>query len=212
MVPPVPTDMPRANRIAPTGERLATRARGTLMGNRGCLVDAAGAFTRRRWTTRAWICCRLDYKDRKRPVAPPGRWTALFFLDEATALAAGHRPCGECRRERLVAFKTALAMREHPIGELDAALHAARLARAYPLRALADLPDGAIFRRDGSCWLLWRDAVHRWTPDGYESGIRANALTPVAPCVEILTPPLMLAALAGGYRPIVHPSVTLSAS
>lgn len=196
--------MARANRIAPTGERLATPARGLLMGNRGCLVDAYGAFTRRRWTTRAWICCRLDWKGRQRPVAPPGRWTALFFLDEATALAAGHRPCGECRRAALVAFKTSLGMRTRPIGEIDAELHAARLARPYARGVLAELPDGAMIRHDDAPWLLWRAGLHRWTAAGYEAGIGAKALA--AP-VDVLTPPPMLAALRGGYRPIVHPSL-----
>lgn len=196
--------MPGANRIAPTGERIATPARGLLMGNRGCLVDARGDFTRRRWTTRAWICCRLDWKGRQRPVAPPGRWTALFFLDEATALAAGHRPCGECRRAAFVAFKAALGMRTRPVGEIDAELHAARMARPYERRALSDLPDGAMIRHEGAAWLLWCGVLRRWTPVGYEDGVGAEAPTPL---VEVLTPAPMLDALRGGYRPIVHPSV-----
>ena len=195
--------MARPNRIAPTGERFATPARGLLMGNRGCLVDAQGAFTRRRWTTRAWICCRLDFKRRRRPVAPPGRWTALFFLDEATALAAGHRPCGECRRAALLAFKTALGMRARPIGEIDAELHAARIAPPCQRLMLAELPDGAMIRHEDAPWLIWRSVLRPWTPGGYGTGVRASALTPV---VEVLTPALMLAALRGGYRPIVHPT------
>ncbi|MBL8702458.1 MAG: hypothetical protein JNK67_29015 [Alphaproteobacteria bacterium] len=198
--------MARANRIAPTGERFATPERGLLMGNRGCLVDAAGAFTRRRWTTRAWICCRLDWKGRQLPVAPPGRWTALFFLDEATALAAGHRPCGFCRHAALVAFKAALGEGATPIATVDAALHAARLVRPYPRRALGALPEGAMLRRDGdpSAWLLWRGALRRWTPGGYR---HADAPQPDPDAVvDVLTPAPMLAALAGGYRPIVHPS------
>jgi hypothetical protein len=195
--------MPRANRIAPTGERFATSARGMLMGNRGCLVDARGDFTRRRWTTRAWICCRLDWKGRQRPVVPPGRWTALFFLDEATALAAGHRPCGECRHAALVAFKSALGVRDRPIGEIDADLHAARIARPYAVFSRMELPDGAMIRHDEVPWLLWRDAVRRWTPGGYERGIAATKLPDR---IEVLTPAPMLAALRGGFRPIVHAS------
>jgi hypothetical protein len=198
--------MARANRIAPDGERFATPARGLLMGNRGCLVDAEGAFARRRWTTRAWICCRLDFKGRRRPVAPPGRWTALFFLDEATALAAGHRPCGECRHAALVAFKTALGMRERPIAEIDAELHAARMARPYPRLSLAELPDGAMIRHDDRPWLLWQGMLGCWAPGAYEAGVEAGALTPGDGRLEVLTPLPMLRALAGGYRPIIHAS------
>lgn len=200
--------MPRANRVAPNGDRFATPARGLLMGNRGCLVDADGAFTRRRWTTRAWICCRLDWKGRQREVAPPGRWTALFFLDEATAMAAGHRPCGYCRHEALVAFKTALGRRDAPIGTIDAELHAARLARPYARRRPASLPDGAMVRvaEDPTPLLAWNDRLRPWTPAGY-GPVRHHAR---ADEIEVLTPGPMLAALAGGYRPLVHPSVSSS--
>lgn len=197
--------MPRANRVAPTGERFATAARGLLMGNRGCLVDAQGAFTGRRWTTRAWICCRLDFKGRRRPVAPPGRWTALFFLDEATALAAGHRPCGACRPAALVAFKSALGQPRRPIAEIDAELHAARLARPLALQPLAALPDGAMVLHQAMAWLVWRGLRHRWTPRGYETGVGADAPTPVP--FPVITPAPMLAALAGGYLPLLHPSL-----
>jgi hypothetical protein len=197
--------MARANRIVPTGERIATPARGLLMGNRGCLVDATGAFTRRRWTTRAWICCRLEFKGRRRPVAPPGRWTALFFLDEATALAAGHRPCGECRHAALVAFKAALGQRHRPIAEIDADLHAARLLRPLASRPLTALPDGAMVLHDSMPWLAWRGALHRWTPFGYETGVGVEAPTPVL--FPVITPAPMLAALAGGYAPLLHPSL-----
>jgi hypothetical protein len=200
--------MARTNRVAPTGERFATPARGLLMGNRGCLVDAQGAFTRRRWTTRAWICCRLEFKGRRRPVAPPGRWTALFFLDEATALAAGHRPCGECRHAAMVAFKGALGQRHRPMSEIDAELHAARLARPFPPRPLAALPDGAMVLHRDVPWLRWRGALHRWTPSGYETGVGADAPTPVM--LPVITPAPMLAALAGGYTPLLHPSLGIA--
>lgn len=196
--------MARANRIAPTGERVATPARGMLMGNRGCLVDAAGAFTARRWTTRAWICCRLDYKGRQRAVAPAGRWTALFFLDEATALAAGHRPCGECRRPALIAYKLALGRRHAPIREIDDALHHARLSAMRARRALALIPDGAMVQldRDGACWLVWRGTLHRWTPAGYDTTRRLEP----ARIVDIVTPAPNLSALSSGYVLMVHPS------
>ena len=96
--------MPRQNRVDPFGKLIAVPARGTMLGNRGCLHDDSGRIVRR-WTTRAWISCRLSFKDRRRPIMTPNRWTELFFLDEATAFAAGHRPCGECRREDYVRFK-----------------------------------------------------------------------------------------------------------
>lgn len=196
--------MARANRVAPTGERFATPARGTLMGNRGCLVDGDGAFTARRWTTRAWICCLIEFKGRRRAVAPPGRWTALFFLDEATALAAGHRPCGECRRAALVAYKMALDRRDTPVAQIDAELHDARLAGSKPRRALADLPDGAMVGLDDAAapWLVWRGRLRRWTPSGYE-GARAIVSAQV---VDVLTPEPSLTALTRGYIPAVHPT------
>ncbi len=196
--------MARANRISPTGERFATPSRGMLMGNRGCLVDAAGAFTARRWTTRAWICCRLDFKGRQRPVAPPGRWTALFFLDEATALAAGHRPCGECRRDALIAYKIAFGQRHAPIREIDEALHRARLSGARARRALAELPDGVMVQLEhgGPCWLVWRGELHRWTPAGYDTSHRLE----LKRVVDIVTPVPSLIALSSGYVPIVNPT------
>lgn len=196
--------MARSNRIAPTGERIATPARGLLMGNRGCLVDAKGAFTRRRWTTRAWICCRLDWKGRQRPVAPAGRWTALFFLDEATAMAAGHRPCGFCRHAALVDFKRALGAADEPVASIDARLHEARLRRPFARLRLAELPDGAIYRREAACRLVWRGRGWRWSPAGYDAPEAIAA--PSQAEVECVTPAPMLAALRGGYQPIVHPS------
>jgi hypothetical protein len=200
--------MPRPNRVAPTGERFATPARGLLMGNRGCLVDAGGAFTARRWTTRAWICCRLDFAGRRRPVAPPGRWTALFFLDEATALAAGHRPCGACRRAALAAFRAAIGAAARDLRALDAALHAERTAPARPCAALGALPDGAMALVGGAPWLLAGGAARPWTPAGYGPPRR---LDPAARH-PVLTPALALAALAGGYCPLLHPSARASAA
>src|SRR5262245_6485047 len=98
--------MPRQNRVTPWGEIVAMPERGTLMGNRGLLHDAEGQIMRP-WRERRWIICLLDFKGRRRSVMSPGLYTELFFLDEATALAAGHRPCAECRRERFNAFRDA---------------------------------------------------------------------------------------------------------
>ena len=98
--------MPRQNRVTPFGEIVAVPERGTLMGNRG-VIHADDGSHRREWQVRRWIACRLEFKGRRRPVRQPRRWTELFFLDEATALAAGHRPCAECRRERYDEFRAA---------------------------------------------------------------------------------------------------------
>ncbi len=100
---------PLQNRVTPTGEIVRDRARGLMMGNRGCLHGQARELGSARWRSKLWICCVLEWKGVRRDVMPPGRWTALFFLDEATALAAGHRPCAYCRREDFLAFAHAWA-------------------------------------------------------------------------------------------------------
>src|SRR5690606_9191936 len=127
------TRMPLQNRVTPEGEIIATAARGTLMGNRGgCLHGPDRRLGRRRWVTRQWICCELQFRGRHRQVMTPGQYTELFFLDEATALAAGHRPCFECRRADAVRFARTWAQIEGQTGRasaphMDAALHAERL-------------------------------------------------------------------------------------
>src|SRR5215213_2819224 len=125
--------MPRQNRVSPFGDLLAVQERGTFMGNRGILHDDA-RHIRRAWQGKRWISCVLEFRGRKRPVMAPGRYTELFFLDEATALAAGHRPCNECRPERLAAFKHAWAagVEGQPgmrllVTHLDPVLHRDRL-------------------------------------------------------------------------------------
>jgi hypothetical protein len=205
--------MPRANRVDPWGGLIATPARGEWMGNRGRLHDPAGRLTGRRWTTRAWICCRLSFKGRRRPVSPPGRYTALFFLDEATALAAGHRPCGECRREDLATFKSAWLSgngSRPAVAAIDATLHRERTAR-WPWRGErpravdpSALPDGAMIALDETePWLVWGDRLWRWTPFGYHH-LRPRRDVLSAP---LITPPSIVRALAGGYRPVPHPSL-----
>jgi hypothetical protein len=146
--------MPRRNRVTPLGELVAHPARGTLMGNRGVLHDAEGRIVRR-WTTRAWIACVLQFKGRRRQVMAPNRYTELFFLDEATALAAGHRPCAECRRADFLRFRAAwlagnpgrgLGPRPR-VAEIDRVLHAERVGpggRPTWTAPLADLPDGVM--------------------------------------------------------------------
>lgn len=199
--------MPRPNRITPWGEFIATTARGTLMGNRGILHDDAGRLGTARWRHKAWITCRLDFKARHRPPMPPGRYTSLFFLDEATALAAGHRPCGECRRTELAAFRAALSRGEAPLlslNDIDRRLHAERSDRATRLTRPHDvditgLPDGAIILTPAGptrAALVAGDALHPWTEQGY----LAPFARPARGAVAVLTPPTTCRALANGYR------------
>jgi hypothetical protein len=207
---------PLQNRVTPTGEVVSDPARGLLMGNRGCLHGPDRRLGAARWRTKAWICCVLEWKGVRRDPMPPGRWTALFFLDEATALAAGHRPCAYCRRADFVAFAEAwragqgLAQRPRA-AEIDACLHAERVdprsRRQLTRPALAgDLPDGVMVRAGGAAGsgLLAGGAVLPWTFAGY----RAPVPLPPATRVELLTPPATVAAIAAGYRPLLHPSAT----
>ena len=203
--------MPLQNRVMPTGEIVADPGRGQMMGNRGCLHGPDRQLGTSRWRSRLWICCVLDWKGVRRDPMPPGRWTALFFLDEATALAAGHRPCAYCRRPDYLDFAEAWrAARDLPgrprANEMDAVLHHERvdgLRRQVTHRApVAGLPDGAMIRADGRIGLLVAGRLRPWSFGGY--GPPAQVKTPGV--VEVLTPPSTVAAIAAGYRPLVHPT------
>jgi hypothetical protein len=203
---------PLQNRVTPTGEIVAVPARGLLMGNRGCLHGQDRTLGVTRWRSKLWICCVLDWRGCRRDPMPPGRWTALFFLDEATALAAGHRPCGYCRREAYLSYAEAwragrgLAERPRAV-EMDARLHAERVEsrsrrqRTSEARA-GSLPNGVMIRHDGGAGLLVGGQVRPWSFAGYRAPVplRQDAT------VEVLTPPSSVAALAAGYRPLLHPS------
>lgn len=208
--------MPLQNRVTPTGDIIADPARGLFMGNRGILHDDDGRVGRARWRHSHWIVCVLAFKGRRRSVMQPHRYTELFFLDEAVALAAGHRPCAECRRDRFRAF---VACWTNGIGHdgavpdaagLDAMLHAARVdprsRRQATWRApLADLPDGAFIclgDGDSTPRVILGDALYGWTPAGYRNAVRR----PRGASVTVLTPRPTVSALAGGYRPVLHPS------
>ena len=207
--------MPLRNRVDPFGELFATSARGTLFGNRG------GRFHRddrtlgtRRWAGRAWICCQLQFKGRHRDVWGRG-YTELFFLDEVTALAAGHRPCFECRRHDALAFAQAWARAVCPrrdpetirayVDEMDRVLLAERLdgrAKRRHVLPIDDLPDGACVALPDGAWALRGDDLLQWTPAGYAT----RRARPQAIAVDVLTPPGILGALGAGYRPQWHPS------
>jgi hypothetical protein len=199
--------MPLPNRVDPFGDLFATPARGTLFGNRG------GKFHRddkmlaaRRWVSRQWICCVLKFKGRQRNVW--GRYyTELFFLDEVTALAAGHRPCFECRRQDAERFAVLFSGKKQRASAdaMDRVLHAERLdgkAKRIHRRSLDSLPDGAMVALDGEVFAVRDKHLLPWTPSGYS----ASKPRPRNLEVDVLTPPSILSILGRGYAPLWHPS------
>jgi hypothetical protein len=207
--------VPLQNRVTPTGDIVADPARGTLMGNRGILHDAGRRLGAARWRHRSWISCQLSFKGRRREVMARGRYTELFFLDEHTALAAGHRPCFECRREAFRAFQSAWrrafgAADDVRAAAMDRALHAARVdprtRRQIRIEAaLDDLPDG-VFVLLGDAPLLpfltLGDCLLPWRVDGYGCA----RPRPAAIRCSVLTPAPTVAVLRAGYLPARHPS------
>ena len=178
------------------------------MGNRGILHDDHRRIIRTS-RNRMWLICDVEFKGRRRTLMSPGTYTELFFLDEAVALAAGHRPCGECRRTNHRAFIAAASEPARPIvgaRDLDARLHASR--RAPPMvSGVAGVPDGVFVTLGPDDFrLIWDGAVHRWTPDGYVDPVATTEFTPAA--AQIVTPALSVAALRHGYPVAVHPSAT----
>lgn len=194
------------NRVTPLGELVAVPERGLVYGNRGCLHDAERRI-RRQWQVRRWIACRLEFRGRYRDdPMPPGRYTGLFFLDEATAFAAGHRPCSECRHEDYVRY-LALAG-ETRAGALDHRLHAERLGPRAEL-PLAELPDGAFVLREREPWLVLGRELLRWTPAGYTERLPR----PRRGSAAVVTPATSLRVLAEGWTgvvPFLHPSASAS--
>jgi hypothetical protein len=208
--------MSRRNRVTPFGEITAVPERGTMMGNRGILHDAEGRI-RRTWQVKRWLVCVLEFRGRHRAVMAPNRYTELFFLDEATSLAAGHRPCAECRHGRFLAFRDAWAagnirtVGPGPIRAemIDDRLHAERVGAARSKRTdrakLDDLPDGVFVTLDGhdeGACLIWGGELLSWSPGGY----RERRRRPRAEVVTVLTPGSTVRAIRSGYLPEVHPS------
>jgi hypothetical protein len=198
--------MPLQNRIDPFGRLFADSARGMLMGNRGGKIHSADRkLTRRRWASRQWICCVLEFKNRRRDVW--GRYyTELFFLDEVTAFAAGHRPCFECRRRNAERF-AALFARGKPVRApaMDVVLHAQRLDgkdKRVHRRKIDTLPDGAVVAIDGETFAVRGSRLLPWTASGYGKPRKR----PRGGQVDVLSPPAILAVLERGYRPLWHPS------
>jgi hypothetical protein len=205
--------MPLQNRVNPFGDLIAAPERGLVYGNRGCLHDSYGKIGCHH-NGRRWIACRLSFRGRHRaPLLQPGHYTELFFLDEATAFAAGHRPCAECRRvdfDRFVHLWSTWHHGETGADAVDRRLHAERLQadgrhqRRNLIRA-PDLPNGAMIIHRGQPWLVCGDDLLRWTPGGYADHVARRENREV----EVLTPPSLLRLLASGWSPVVsflHPS------
>jgi hypothetical protein len=198
--------MPLQNRVDPFGALIATPARGLFLGNRG------GRFHRddqtlgkRRWASRQWICCVLQFKGRRHPVWRD-RYTALFFLDEPTAFAAGHRPCFECRRADATAFATKWAQAKGGdvprAPAMDLVLQAERLngrAKRTHERAVADLPDGTFVALSDAAYAVRGSRLLRWSDVGYTEKIARPRGT-----ATVLTPPSMVDVLSAGYQPQWH--------
>jgi hypothetical protein len=205
--------MPLRNRVTPLSELVADPARGLVYGNRGCLHDDTGAI-RRRYATRRWIACRLQFKGWQRgPLLQPDKFTELFFLDEATAFAAGHRPCALCRREDYDRFG-AIWRDLHPgrrgADAIDDQLQVERFdpgprtQRHHDAR-IDDLPDGAFVMHDDRPWIVRGAELLRWSPAGYD----ARTPRPAHARATVITPPSLVAVLRTGWRgavPLLHPS------
>ena len=199
--------MPLQNRVTPFGDVVALAGRGTMMGNRGVLHDESRRVVKQ-FQVKRWIACVLEFRGRQREVMAPHRYTELFFLDEAAALSAGHRPCAECRRADYNHFREVWA---RAVGgaidadSMDLRLHADRLdgkrKRSYRVEA-ATLPDGAYAALDDKPYLVLGDKLLEWSDSGYVSAIPRPARREI----DVLTPRAMVQILAAGYRAQIHPS------
>jgi hypothetical protein len=202
--------MPLQNRVTPTGDIIATAHRGMFTGNRGIIHDPASrTLLNKRWASRAWLICLCEFRGRRREVMGGRSWTELFFLDEATALAAGHRPCFFCRRDDALKFRAAWELGNGVSGvradEIDGVLHRERLeGRTKRLHKLPmpwqELPDGAMLQEESVSFLIVQGRALQWSPAGYHRAQQPpqNAMLP--------TPPSTLRALAAGYKPLLHRS------
>jgi hypothetical protein len=198
---------PLQNRVNPFGEIVALPGRGLMMGNRGILHNDAQQIVRAS-ALRRWITCVTEFRGRYRKVMQPHRYTELFFLDEATAFSAGHRPCAECRNADYRRFRALWeACYRAPVSaeDIDTRLHGERRngprKRTYAAD-VATLPDGTYVTVDGSAWLVRGDELLAWSDAGYGD----RRARPVRGTVDVLTPPSLVGMFAAGYTPGIHPS------
>jgi hypothetical protein len=207
--------MPLQNRVTPTGEIIATAHRGLFTGNRGIIHDpATKTLLKKRWSCPAWLICVTEFRGRRRKVMGGRSWTELFFLDEATAFAAGHRPCFYCRRDDANRFRAAWeagnGVKDVLAPEIDAVLHRERFSsgkKLHPLPMKIDrLPDGTMVQDGDDGFLIEHARALKWSPAGYIRSTHAldNAMQ--------LTPPSTVRAFEAGYRPVLHPSAVDLAS
>jgi hypothetical protein len=204
--------LPLQNRVTPLGDLVDEPVRGLVYGNRGCLHDASGRI-RRRYAGKRWIACRLEFRGwRRSRLLQPGRFTELFFLDEATAFASGHRPCALCRREDYNRFSQiwwGLHPGQSGADAIDAQLHGERVdprtrGQARHEAELDELPDGSFVLEDTTPYLVLGRHLLEWTPAGYSGRVTRRRGRAV-----LLTPPSLVAVLRTGWRPVVplvHPS------
>lgn len=201
--------MPLQNRVYPNGTIVAANWRGDMMGNRGGKIHDPDSktLTRRRWASKRWICCVTSFKNRQRSVMGYG-YTELFFLDEVSALASGHRPCFECRRTNATLFAAcwakALSLERAPTAdEMDKILHRERIAKKHRIakRAIEDLPDGAMVGGEKEFYAIKNKQVIRYRGQGYD--YPSNRLPE---SLALLTPPTIVAILGDGYKPDWHQS------
>jgi hypothetical protein len=206
--------MPLQNRVLPTGEIVAIPERGLFVGNRGIIHDpATKTLLKKRWSTDAWLTCVLEFRGRRRKVMQRQSWTELFFLDEATAFAAGHRPCFYCRRDDANRFRAAWEKGnktgEVLAPEIDAVLHRERFVsgkKLHPMpKGIEKLPDGTMVQVGEQSLLIVAGKPMLWTPTGYRAVKRDIS------GAKLLTPPSIVRAFAAGYRPVIHPSVEAAA-
>jgi hypothetical protein len=210
--------MPHRNRVTPEGEIVAVAARGTILGNRGgCFHRDDTTLKARPFASRQWICCVLQFKNRRRKLLQPGLYTELFFLDEATAMAAGHRPCFECRRadaERFAIFWNEVRGKSGRAAApaMDDVLQAERIdadyAKLISRATLGGLPDGTFVRTSNGPALFWGGQLWPWSFAGYRAPQHAAA----DKLVDVLTPPSIVAILAAGFRPKVHETINAAAA
>ena len=202
--------MPLQNRVTPLGEIVADPNRGLFTGNRGIIHDpATKTLLRRRWSNPAWLVCLCEFRGRRREVMGGRSWTELFFLDEATALAAGHRPCFYCRREDANGFRNCWekgnGIADVPARNIDVVLHRERLDRGrkrlhtLPI-ALEQLPDGAMVQAGEGSYLIVDGKPLRWSFAGYR-----KVDEPIGEAM-LITPPSTLRALMAGFQPVLHRS------
>jgi hypothetical protein len=205
--------MPLQNRVTPLGELVVDPGRGLVYGNRGCLHDQTGRI-RRRYNGKRWIACRLQFRGwHRETLMQPGRFTELFFLDEATGFAAGHRPCALCRREdfnRFAAIWSELHPGQAGADAIDGQLHSERVAPGTRAQLrheapLDDLPDGAFVLLDAESHLVLGGKLLSWTPAGYV----APRPRPARRQAVLITPPSLVSVLRAGWQslvPLLHPS------